>query len=335
VDFREGDQVKAGDVLIRLEAAHLYNEIAKQQRTIRSLDEELANLRSMETLTARQFEAARAKAAAELQQAREEVDKADKFRTSDVHQAEVELGSARADETVMRRLLAAGAVPSADLDKAVAKLRDIEEKVAKARLPVSAGRVQVAQRLLEQAEHDGDVKGKELALKCQVKQGEVAAARIELANSELELRQAVIRAPIAGVVIRGDIKLGDVLEPGKPVVEIAEQTGFLFEALVPSQEVGDLRVGMPVRLKLDAYDYQRYGTISGTVCYIAPDSGVTEAQPKACYLVRIALEGDEIGRDEIHGRVKLGMSGQADIVTERQCLLSIFMRKIHRTISLG
>jgi multidrug resistance efflux pump len=335
VDFREGDQVKQGDVLIRLEAGHLDNEITKQRRTIRSAEEELANLRNLETLTVRQLEASRARAAAELGQVREEVDKATSFRVADIRQAEVELETARNEESVLRRLVAAGAIAPADLDKAVARLRDAGEKLAKARLPVSIVRVQVARRAQEQVEQDGEVKGKELALKCQVKQGELAAARIELANSELERGQAEIRAPIAGVVTRGDIKVGDVLEPGKAAVEIAEQTGFLFEALVPSEEVGDLRVGMTVRVKLDAYDYQRYGTMQGTVCYIAPDSGMTEGQPKASYLVRIALDGDEIGRGEFHGRVKLGISGQADIVTDRECLLTIFLKKIRRTISLG
>ena len=123
---------------------------------------------------------------------------------------------------------------------------------------------------------------------------EVEALRIELANLELEREQAVIRAPMDGVVTTGDVKVGDILEPGKPVVEIAEQEGFRFEAAVPSEEVGHLRVGMPARIKLDAYDYQRYGTVAGTVVFLSPDSGVPTGQGTATYLVRIELAGDEL-----------------------------------------
>jgi multidrug efflux pump subunit AcrA (membrane-fusion protein) len=137
-----------------------------------------------------------------------------------------------------------------------------------------------------------------------------------------------------GVVTRGDVKVGDVLEAGKPVAEIAEQRGFLFEAAVASEDVGHLRVEMPARIKLDAYDYQRYGTVRGTVCYLSPDSGLAEGQQKATYLVRIAVEGDAVGRGEYHGQVKLGMSGQAEIVTGRESLLSLLVKRIHRTISL-
>ena len=48
----------------------------------------------------------------------------------------------------------------------------------------------------------------ELETKRGIKQGEVAALRIELANLDLERRQAVIRAPLDGMVTVGDIKVG-------------------------------------------------------------------------------------------------------------------------------
>ena len=180
------------------------------------------------------------------------------------------------------------------------------------------------------------MKREELERKRTAKQGEVEAARIELANLELERKQAVIRAPIDGIVVTaGDVKVGDVLEPGKPVLEIAQQAGFLFEAAVPSEEVGHLRIGMPARIKLDAYDYQRYGTLDGTVCFLSPDSGVDPERRTATYTVRIALERDEVGRGKFRGRVKLGMAGHAEIVTGRESLLSLLVKRIRQTISLG
>ena len=76
VNFREGDVVRRGDVLVRLETARLDNEIAKQRPGDPGGEEELAKLGRLEELLARQFEAARAKAEAELAQAREEVRRA-------------------------------------------------------------------------------------------------------------------------------------------------------------------------------------------------------------------------------------------------------------------
>ena len=110
----------------------------------------------------------------------------------------------------------------------------------------------------------------------------------------------------------GDVKVGDLLERGKPVMEIAAQQGFCFEAAVPSAEVGHLRLGMPARIKLDAYDYQQYGTVAGTVVFISPDSGVLEGHSTATYLVRIALAGEEVGRGDLPrpGQAGDGRSGR-------------------------
>jgi multidrug resistance efflux pump len=335
VHFHEGDEVNAGALLIRLETGHLDNDIAKQRRQVGAAEEELARLQRLGRLTQGQFEVARAKAEAELAQAREEVDQARKRREADIRLAGVEVESAQDEERRLRRLAATQAAAPADFIKAAVRLREAGGKLSKARLPVDESRVRVAQRALELIEQDYAVKQEELELKRLARQNELEAARIDLANRELERRQAEIRAPLDGVVTRGDIKVGDVLEPGKPVLEMAEQKGFLFEALVPSEEVGHLKAGMPARIKLDAYDYQRYGTVAGTVCYLSPDSGLAEGQPKATYLVRIALESDEVGRGESHGRIKLGMSGQVDMITGQESLLSLLLKRIRQTISLG
>ena len=76
VNFREGDEVRQGDVLIRLDTSRLAIEIEKRTRTIRAGEEELAKMVGLERLSVRQFEAARAKAEAELAQATEDVKQA-------------------------------------------------------------------------------------------------------------------------------------------------------------------------------------------------------------------------------------------------------------------
>ena len=98
-----------------------------------------------------------------------------------------------------------------------------------------------------------------------------------------------------GIVTIGDVKVGDMLERGKPVVEIAAQQGFRFEAAVPSEEVGHLQVGMLARIKLDAYDYQRYGTVAGTVDSVSPDSSAPVGEGAVTYTVKIVLLSDELG----------------------------------------
>jgi multidrug resistance efflux pump len=335
VNCREGDTVCQGDVLIRLSTERLDNDITKQKRTVRSGEEELAELVRLQELTATQYEATRAKAEAELAQALEEVRKEKAQQATDVRLAALDLASAQDDEERLARLADKRAAAQSDLVKAVSHVREAKEKWQKAQLPVDQSRVEVLRRALTLTDKDFAVKREELAMKRGVKEGDLEAARTTLANLELEREQAVLRAPMDGVVTAGDVRVGDLLEAGKAVVEIAEQQGFRFELTVPSEDVADLRVGMPAQIKLDALDYQKYGTLRGTVSFIAPDSSVPEGQQAASYVVRIDVEGDEVGQGGVHGRVKLGMSGQGEVVTGQESLLLLLVKKVRRTISLG
>ena len=335
VTFREGDEVRKGDVLIRLDTERLENEIARRQRTIQSAEEELAQSTQLADLLASQFKADQAKVEAELAQAVEEVGRAKERRASGVRLAQAELETAQVEEARLRRLLANQAVSQAEYEQATAKLTRAKENLEQVCLAVDEGRVEILRKTLTAGKDSYAVKCAELVMKRQVKQGELEAARLELANLDLELRQAELRAPLDGVVTAGDIKVGDLLASGKPVVEIAEQKGYLFEVMVPSDEVGRLQVGLPARIKLDAFDYQRYGVLEGTVCFISPDSGVADGQRAPAYLVRIEMAREEVGRGNLQGRVKLGMAGQAEIVTGEEGLLSLLLKKIRQSISLG
>jgi RTX toxin transport system membrane fusion protein len=335
VHVREGETVRQGDGLIQLDTERLDNDIAKRRRTLQASEEEFARLQEQETLLERQFASAQAKSAAELSQARREIRQAQDRMTADVNVAELELTNAEYEEVQTRRLVERGVVAQDTLRKVTARVREAQEKLRKIRLPVEQGRVEVLRRALELTEREYAVRRQELQTKQGLKQGEMAALRLELVNLTLERQQALIRAPSDGLVIAGDVKVGEFLTYGKTVVELAAQQGFRFEVAVPSEEVSHLQVGMPARVKLDSYDYQRYGTAAGTVVFIAPDSGVSSGQPTAVYLVKIQLTGEELGMGNYRGRIKLGMTGQAEIVTGQERLLALLVKKIRQTISLG
>ncbi len=119
---------------------------------------------------------------------------------------------------------------------------------------------------------------------------------------------------------------------------MAEQRGFRIDVAVTSQDVGQLREGMPVRIKLDAYDYQKYGSVAGRIVFVSPDSefqadAVTQRPP--AYTVKIVLDDDHVGRGRHRGRIKLGMTGLAEIVTDRESILSLLVRSIRQSVGLG
>jgi multidrug resistance efflux pump len=286
-----------------------------------------------------QFRGAKAKASAELAKADEAHEHAKLEQISRVRSARAELTLAEDRLARQRQLIAARVVTQSEFLESQNQVRQGQEKLKQAQLPLETAGVQVLQRALEQVDKDFAVRQAELDARKVAKRAEVDAARKELANLQLEWDRSHLRSPVDGVVVSGRVKSGDVLELGKPVFEIARQEGFHFEAAVDGKDVGHLAVGMPARIKFDAFDFQRYGTLAGTLHFIAPDSRVisdgSRNSSPVTYLVRIKLENDRFGRGELHGAVKLGLGGTAEIVTERQSLLMILVKRLRGTISLG
>jgi multidrug efflux pump subunit AcrA (membrane-fusion protein) len=338
VHFHEGHLVKKGDLLLRLGTERLDQDLVKKNQAITAGEEEVRQLALAYELLGREHAAARARAEAEIAQAADEISQEKKKRATELGEARADWEQAVYEERQTRILVQKKAVAEAELVKAVARLRATEERLVKARLPVPEGRLLVLRRAGELLDKEYAVKKEETLLKRSARQATVKADQIELAKLELERKQAVLRAPCDGVVISPDIKVGDVLERGKAVVEIAAQQGFYFEAEVSTEDVGLLQVGMPARIKLDAFDFQKYGTLNGTVVFVSPDSRVRESPKggqRSTYLVKVLEEGEEIGRGDYRGQVKLGMAGQADIVIGEESILSLLLKKIRQTISLG
>lgn len=334
IKFREGDEVKKGDVLVRLETQRLETEMAKRRRALAAAEEELGQLTKLLELLDQQHAAARAKAEAEVDRAVKDVEQEREDKKKDAEVALADLRVAEDEVNRYRALATKQVIPEGEVVKAVGREQAAREKLAKAKLPVNEGRIDVARQALAGVGKEFAVRKGEVDLKRGLKQGEVDALKLDLKNLDLDLSQSALLAPIDGVVTAGDLKAGDVLEPGKPVAEVAGQDGLLFEAWVASADVGKLRVGLPTRIKLNAFDYQKYGTVEGTVTYIAPDSTVTKEQPAPMYMVRIAVDAREVGRGEYRGVIKLGMSGQVEIVTDRESLLSVLTRTVKQSISL-
>ena len=347
--FKEGDRVNAGDTLVRLDTAQIDNRVEKLVRTLAAAEDELGMLADLERLLADELSAARLKAQAELERASAALVRAKDEQSSAVRAASAGALAARDSVERLRQLRPSGAVTQEQLVAAVAALGEAEEKLVTARLPVDEGAVAVARKSLELVDREFAVRRAEAETRRIAKEGEVATIRNDMRQLELMRAECELRSPIDGVVVFGQIDPGDVLAPGKPVMEIAPRDGFHFEAALASQDVGHVRLDMPVRIRFDAYDYQMYGVMTGTVTYLSPDSQPTRARddgpattktPRggqnapAMFLVHVHMDADVVGDEESRGAIKLGMGGTAEIVTERESLLTIFFRQIRQTISL-
>jgi adhesin transport system membrane fusion protein len=149
------------------------------------------------------------------------------------------------------------------------------------------------------------------------------------------LRRTELVSPVRGVVraIRANT-LGGVISPGATVMEILPVgSRVLVEARIHPRDIGFVKVGQDVVIKLTAYEYTVYGGLKGTVQSISPDAltderGATASGEGTFYraLVRADRNSLNPGRDAKRLDVLPGMTGMADIRTGERSVLSFVLR---------
>lgn len=166
---------------------------------------------------------------------------------------------------------------------------------------------------------------------------ELVKVRTELAMIEEQmvvrddaLRRTTLKSPVRGVVrtIRANT-IGGVVAAGSPIMEILPVTSrVLVEARVPPADIGFIKVGQPVEIKLTAYDYTVYGGLKGTVQSISPDAlGDSDKGEGGTYyraLVRADRTALKSGGKAL--AVLPGMTGSVEIRTGERSVLSFVLR---------
>ena len=134
--------------------------------------------------------------------------------------------------------------------------------------------------------------------------------------------------------------LGGVIQAGQNILEIVPtQDEMLIEAYVKSAEVAFLRVGQPAIIKLTAYDFNRYGGLTGVLEQLSPDTLRDESKPRKPGSNPIDLEEGYYRlivritdkSPERHGIVMAplpGMTASVEIVTGKKTVLEYLFRPL-------
>lgn len=141
-----------------------------------------------------------------------------------------------------------------------------------------------------------------------------------------------LRAPVTGIVGQLSVHTeGGVVEATKPIMTVVPSDGqVVAEVKLLNRDAGFVSQGQPVAMKLDAFPFSRYGTISGHVLSISPDA-VSDEKLGLVYVVRVALDRSRIDRGDRVVALTPGMMATADIVTGRRTFLSYLTSPIDET----
>ena len=332
ITIREGDTVKRGDLLLRLDTESLDNQIAGVSEQIMLGEQALAQLMSLRDRLPKLLEATKDNVEAKLRQAEAETARARDIRAVEMRLAELEKQHAVGHEKRLREYVEQGAAGHLEFDLAVKEREEAEITLVRAQLPSATGRVEVLRTDLRRIEEQHARDSEELQIRIAAKRGKVSSARASLANLELRREQATIRDHIDGVITTCVLAVGDLVQPGQSVANIAQDAGLRMDVFVLSKDVGRFRVGMPARVKLDAFDYRKYGTLDGRVEFISPDSRMLPNGVLG-YTVRVSLDRQDLLQEAGPTRLRIGMTGLVEVVTDEERLFTLLFRKIQRKVS--
>ncbi len=158
---------------------------------------------------------------------------------------------------------------------------------------------------------------------------EIAQTKKQIQSLQFQLQQRVLRAPTDGTIFQLSIDHpGAVLQPGQVITQIApKKVPLVLKAQMTSNESGFLRVGMPVKLKFDAYSFQDYGVVQGHLRWISPDSKVTEtASGKVeTFELEIALQETYIQSGNKRIALTPGQTATAEVIVRQRRIIDFIL----------
>ncbi len=149
-------------------------------------------------------------------------------------------------------------------------------------------------------------------------------------TAEDQLKRTDLRAPQDGIVFQSTANtVGGVITAGDPVMLIVPQMDtLLVEAKVEPKDIDQIQFGQPVVLRFSAFNMRTTPEINGAVVRVGADTSTDQRTGQSYYLVRIAMTPEEVAK---LGEVKLtpGMPVEAFIQTGNRTMMSYLVKPLH------
>ena len=141
------------------------------------------------------------------------------------------------------------------------------------------------------------------------------------------LERTEVRAPVDGIINHINANtIGGVIKPGDVLVEITpSDSELLIEAKIRPSDRGELRPGLPAKVKISAYDYMGLPPLKGEVIEVSADT-LTAQQGEKFYRIKIRLDAEQ---EQFKGKsLYPGLSAQVDVVVGQRSVAAYLLSPI-------
>lgn len=138
-------------------------------------------------------------------------------------------------------------------------------------------------------------------------------------------------APVDGTIQQLNVHtVGGVVTPAQPLMVIVPlDQPVEVEALLANKDVGFVRPSQPVTVKVETFTYTRYGTLDGEVVSVSGDA-IEDERRGLVYSARIRLRSNHLKVNGQNMLLSPGMAVSAEIKTDQRRIISFFLGPLQR-----
>jgi hemolysin D len=168
------------------------------------------------------------------------------------------------------------------------------------------------------------------------KQKQSTQLRANLTEAAFRNARQKLVAPVDGYVHELFIHtVGGIVSPAEKLLSIVPaNTPLLIQATVLNKDIGFVKKGMPVSLKIDTFDFQKYGTLKGLVHQVDKDSREDEKLGPV-YTAYIEPIDRQVKVDGHWQKLSSGMSVSAEIKTGKRRIITFFIYPLIKHLDEG
>jgi multidrug efflux pump subunit AcrA (membrane-fusion protein) len=154
----------------------------------------------------------------------------------------------------------------------------------------------------------------------------IAEIEGQLSETQLNLSYQELRAPVSGTVF--DLKPagpGFVTNSTEPILKIVPEDSLVAKVYLTNKDIGFVREGMPVDVRIDSFPFSEFGDIKGKLSWIGSDALPPEQiRPFYSFPAKVQLNSQSLIFKERKIPLQSGMSVSVNIKVRDRTVLSIF-----------
>ena len=156
----------------------------------------------------------------------------------------------------------------------------------------------------------------------------------QLAQLEQSAKYQALTAPVTGTVFNLKAnRAGYVANSTEPMMEIVPQDALVARVFIPNKDIGFVRTGQKVDVRIDAFSFSEFGDMEGTLINIATDALPPDEQfPYYRFPAEIELDNQQFVSNDVPLDLRSGMSLNANIKLRKRRVITfatdLFIRKV-------